>query len=124
MSSHEDPYELSEFVPMTYVDNRKLVEAVLMEREKDKITDFDVLVTRNGETGVETYFFIKKGHKVIVTGNPHPVGGGVSTLRLMESSQHIVGMHDGHFKVIKSRADKNGATALRLTAEYIESCGT
>lgn len=86
----------------------------------EKLSDYNVLVTVNRQTGVEMYYFIKKFRKVDVY-RQGPFGGNISSLQLTLNCDHVVEKTDNTYKVIKCRTSRDGAVVLRLMAEYIES---
>lgn len=86
----------------------------------EKLSDYNVLVTVNRQTGVEMYYFIKKFRKVEVWGGS-VFGGNISSAQITMNCDHVVEKTDKTFKIIKCRTSQHGSVVLRLMAEYIES---
>ena len=103
---------------MTFKDD---LNEYFKEREEPKLSDFNVLVTKNREDGNELYYFIRKGRVIDVYNTGNQFGGNITSLQLTLGCDHVVKKHGMSFTILKCRADHKGTTILRLMAEYLES---
>jgi hypothetical protein len=92
--------------------------------EEPKLSDFNVIVTRDRNLDINTYYFMRKFRTLDVRNyNNSAFGGHITSLELAEQCDHVVShFNDKTFKVLKCRGGgRSGAVALRLVADYLES---